>query len=86
MNKLEKLKMLQDRANIKIHGMNNYPKNSTCLIFTNHTCLMDIFYIPMILPDGKLISDIECINAYVQKQYKKTLENNSKILCRRLSR
>ena len=49
MNKLEKLKMLQDRANIKIHGMNNYPKNSTCLIFTNHTCLMDIFYIPMIL-------------------------------------
>ena len=57
MDKLERLKMLRDSANIKIHGMENYPTNSTNLIITNHTCLMDIFYIPMIL-DCEIVSAI----------------------------
>ena len=50
MNKLEKLKELKKSVNINIDGINNYPLDSTVIIFSNHTCLMDIFYIPMILP------------------------------------
>ena len=45
MNKLDKLKALSRSANIKVHGIKNYPSNSTNLIISNHTCLMDIFYI-----------------------------------------
>ncbi len=57
MNKLDKLKALSRSANIKVHGIKNYPSNSTNLIISNHTCLMDIFYIPMIL-DSEIVSAI----------------------------
>ncbi len=54
-SKLDELKRLQDRLNIEIKGENNYPTNGKpTLIVANHTCLMDIFYLPMALPESTL--------------------------------
>lgn len=50
-SKLEKLKQLRKSIELIVKGMDNYPKNITVMVFANHSCLMDIFYIPMILPE-----------------------------------
>lgn len=50
-SKLEKLKKLKEQVNLQVKGLDNYPKNSTVMMFVNHSCLLDIFYLPMILPE-----------------------------------
>lgn len=50
-SKLEKLKELRSQINYVVNGYNNYPSNSTVMIFSNHCCLMDIFYVPMVIND-----------------------------------
>lgn len=55
-NKLEILKQLLQY--IKIKGLENYPKDEPSIIFANHSCLKDIFYLPAALdkPSVSLIS------------------------------
>ena len=49
--KLEELKELRDQLNISINGLNNYQVGEPNLIICNHNCLMDIFYLPSVLPE-----------------------------------
>lgn len=49
-NKLEELKKLRDQLQLEIKGVENYPSDGPSLLFSNHNCLMDIFYLPMTIP------------------------------------
>ena len=74
MNKLNDLKSL-NKSNIKIHGLSNYPNSTTNLIVTNHTCLMDIFYIPMIL-DYEIVSAISARVMYKKDTNRQDIINS----------
>ncbi len=50
----EKFKELRKRTLIKTHGVNNIPHNVPCIFCANHTCLMDIFYLPSVLSDNSV--------------------------------
>ena len=50
-SKLEELKKLREQLNIQIDGVENYPKGEKNLIIANHSCLMDIFYLPIAVPE-----------------------------------
>lgn len=50
-SRLERLKSLKNEANLQIKGLDNYPKDATVMMFVNHTGLLDIFYLPMCLPE-----------------------------------
>ena len=50
-SRLERLKYLRNEVNLQIKGLDNYPKDATVMMFVNHTCLLDIFYLPMGLPE-----------------------------------
>ena len=52
MNKLEELKKLRDSLKIEVRGIENYPADEPNVLISNHNCLMDIFYVPMIIPDN----------------------------------
>ena len=51
MNKLEELKKLKEQLKIEVNGLENYPTDEPNIVVSNHNCLMDIFYVPMILPE-----------------------------------
>lgn len=52
-NKLDALKDLRKKLNIEINGIENYfQNNNPSLIVANHSCLMDIFYLPLSLPEN----------------------------------
>lgn len=38
-------------TNVKVKGVENYPKDAPSVIISNHNRLMDIFYVPMVLDD-----------------------------------
>lgn len=51
-SKLEKLEELKERLNIEINGLENYFQNDNpSLVVANHSCLMDIFYLPLAIPE-----------------------------------
>lgn len=50
-SKLEELKKLREQLNITVNGLDNYSKDDVSLFVSNHNCLMDIFYLPMSIPD-----------------------------------
>ena len=51
MNKLEELKKLREHVNLVVKNLDNYPKDEINVLVSNHNCLMDIFYLPMALPE-----------------------------------
>lgn len=51
MSKLEELKKLRDELNITVKGLDRYPKGETNVIVANHSCLMDIFALPSVIPE-----------------------------------
>lgn len=46
-DKLEKLRQLRRKLNVYITGRENIEKDSPTVFVANHSCLMDIFYLPM---------------------------------------
>lgn len=50
----ERLKELKSRTNIKVNGIENIPKDVPVIFCANHNCLMDIFYLPSVLPDNTI--------------------------------
>ncbi len=50
-SRLERLRQLREQVNMQVKGLDNYPKDSTVIMFVNHSCLLDIFYLPMVLPE-----------------------------------
>ena len=51
MNKKEQLKQLKEELGIIVNGLDNYPIDEPSIVVANHNCLMDIFYLPMALPN-----------------------------------
>lgn len=51
MSKLDELKKLRNQVNLVIKNLDNYPKDEINVLVSNHNCLMDIFYLPMSLPE-----------------------------------
>lgn len=47
----ENLQDLKGQMNIVVEGAEKYPKDKPTLVVANHTCLMDIFYLPASLPE-----------------------------------
>ncbi len=50
-SKLEVLKKLREQINLEVKGLENYDTTVPNLIIANHNCLMDIFCLPMSLPE-----------------------------------
>ena len=50
-SKLEVLKKLREQINLEVKGLENYDTTAPNLIIANHNCLMDIFCLPMALPE-----------------------------------
>lgn len=49
--KKENLKKLREYCNINVYGIENYNYSIPSLLISNHNCLMDIFYVPAIIPN-----------------------------------
>lgn len=49
--KLEELKKLREQINLEVKGLENYDITKPNIIIANHNCLMDIFCLPMSLPE-----------------------------------
>ena len=47
-NKLDELKKLKNDL-IKVNGLENIDNKIPSIIISNHNCLMDIFYLPLVL-------------------------------------
>lgn len=54
MSKLEELKKLREQLNIEINGLENYPTEGPNVVISNHNCLMDIFYLPLSIPEDSV--------------------------------
>lgn len=50
-SKLETLKRLREQINLEVKGLENYDTTTPNVIIANHNCLMDIFCLPMALPE-----------------------------------
>ncbi len=50
-SKLEALKELRKQIDLEVKGLENYDTTTPNLIIANHNCLMDIFCLPMSLPE-----------------------------------
>lgn len=74
MNKLEELKKLRNQVNLIIKNVDNYPKGEINVLVSNHNCLMDIFYLPMSLPE-EIISFISARLIYKNESDRKDVVN-----------
>ncbi len=74
MNKLENLKELQNKVNLIVKNIDNYPKDEINVVVANHNCLMDIFYLPMALPN-EIVSLISARLVYKNEQERKDIVN-----------
>lgn len=74
MNKLEELKKLRNNVNLIVKNIDNYPKDEINVVVANHNCLMDIFYLPMALPE-EIVSLISARLVYKNELERKTLVN-----------
>ncbi len=70
MNKLEELKKLREQVNLSVINLDNYPKNQINVLVSNHNCLMDIFYLPMALPE-EIVSLISARLVYKKENNRK---------------
>lgn len=51
MSKFTELQKLRDEINIEVEGVERYPTDAPSIVIANHSCLMDIFYLAMALPE-----------------------------------
>lgn len=72
-NKLEQLKKLRDELGIVVNGVENYPTDRPVVAIGNHNCLMDIFYLPMVLPS----ETVSLVSARLM--YKKEIERQEMV-------
>ena len=73
MNKLEQLKRLRDELGIVVNNLDNYPIDAPSIVIANHNCLMDIFYLPMALPN----ESVSLVSARLM--YKKEVERQKMV-------
>ena len=50
-SKLEELKKLREQIALEVKGLENYDTTKPNIIIANHNCLMDIYCLPMSLPE-----------------------------------
>lgn len=74
MNKLEELRELRKQVNLIIKNLNNYPKDEINVLVSNHNCLMDIFYLPMSLPE-EIVSLVSARLVYKNENDRKDIVN-----------
>lgn len=74
MNKLDELKKLRNQVNLVIKNLDNYPKGEVNVLVSNHNCLMDIFYLPMSLPE-EIVSLISARLVYKNENNRKEIIN-----------
>lgn len=74
MNKLDELKKLGSQVNLIVKNLDNYPKGETNVLVSNHNCLMDIFYLPMSLPE-EIVSLISARLVYKNENNRKKIVN-----------
>ena len=49
-------KILKEKLNFIVEGLENYPKDNRPIYYiANHSCLMDIFYLSMAVPDNQIM-------------------------------
>lgn len=53
-NKKNALKEFGNRINLNVFGMENYNEDIPTIFIANHNCLMDIFYLPVALPNASV--------------------------------
>lgn len=76
--KYQKLQELKERLNFIIEGLENYPEGDRPIYFiANHSCLMDIFYLSMAVPDNQVMV---VSNRIVYKPIKEKQETVNKYL------
>lgn len=76
--KYQKLQELKERLNFMIEGLENYPEGDRPIYFiANHSCLMDIFYLSMAVPDNQVMV---VSNRIVYKPIKEKQETVNKYL------
>jgi len=74
MNKLEELKKLRNQVNLIVKNIDNYPRNEINVLVSNHNCLMDIFYLPMSLPE-EIVSLVSARLVYKNENNRKAIIN-----------
>jgi len=74
MSKLTELKELRNQVNLIIKNLDNYPKDEINVLVSNHNCLMDIFYLPMSLPE-EIVSLISARLVYKNENGRKDIVN-----------
>lgn len=72
MNKLEELKKLMEQVNLVVKNSDNYIQDEVNVLVSNHNCLMDIFYLPMILPE-EIVSLISARLVYKNEDDRKSI-------------
>lgn len=72
-SKLEELKKLREELNITLNGLENYKVGEPNLVICNHNCLMDIFYLPTVIPEDT----VSLVSARLI--YKKELERKKMV-------
>ena len=57
-SKLDELRELREKLNISVSGLENIKENEAAILVSNHSCLMDIFYVPCVI-DKDIIKSYE---------------------------
>lgn len=54
--KYQRLQELREKLNFIVEGLENYPRDDRPIYFiANHSCLMDIFYLSMAVPNNQVM-------------------------------
>ncbi len=73
-SKLEQLKLLREQLNIELNGLENYRLGEPNLLISNHNCLMDIFYLPTVIPED-IVSLVSSRLLYKKELERKKMVN-----------
>ena len=73
-SKLDELRELREKLNISVSGLENIKENEVAILVSNHSCLMDIFYVPCVI-DKDIISLISSRLMYKNDTLRKNVVN-----------
>ena len=73
-SKLDELRELREKLNISVNGLENIKENKSAILVSNHSCLMDIFYVPCVI-DKDIISLISSRLMYKNDTLRKNVVN-----------
>ena len=73
-SKLDELRELREKLNISVSGLENIKENKSAILVSNHSCLMDIFYVPCVI-DKDIISLISSRLMYKNDTLRKNVVN-----------